>query len=287
MPINLHKHQEYTQRINPVLVYIRNNIEKPLKLEQLAQIACLSPYHFHRIFHAVLGEPLHQYVTRVRMENAAIHLEFTKEPIMSIAAAHGYPCAAFSKAFKQYFGVSPGEYRISGTTKHSVQNMPWNAVGSKPVQLAPRYETCAAQRVLYVKKFGRYDTAATAAWAELLEFAREQSLLSEHTQQIGITYDSPVVTFDARIQYDACISSDAPIKRGGTVGTQSISGGRFAVFEHAGPYETSWQTYNAIYTEWLFESGATLRNAPTFARYSGYSAHKPQRMHMEIYVPVG
>lgn len=288
MPTNLHKRQEYTQRINQVLAYIRNNIEKPLMLKPLAEIACLSPYHFHRIFNAVLGEPLHQHVTRVRMENAAIHLEFTKAPIMSIASAHGYPSPqAFSKAHKQHFGVSPGESRTSGTIKRGAQNASWNAMGAKPVQLTPRNETCAERRVIYVKKLGRYTAAATAAWAELLKFAGEQSLLSERTEQIGITYDSPVVTQDEQIQYDACISSDAPIKRGSTVGAQTISGGRFAVFTHVGPYETSWRTYNAIYAEWLFESSVTLRNAPAFAHYLGGSAREElQEQRMEIYIPV-
>ncbi len=128
---------------------------------------------------------------------------------------------------------------------------------------------------------------ASEAWAELMAFAEGQSLLSEDTEQIGVTYDSPVVTQDECIQYDACISSDVSIRRGAMVGVQTIKGGRFEVFTHVGPCETSWATYNAIYSQWLFESGATLRNAPCFARYWGCSAYdKPQDMRTEIYVPV-
>ncbi len=53
------KSKQYAHRINKVLGYIRNNVGAPLRLETLARVACLSPYHFHRIFHAVMGERLH------------------------------------------------------------------------------------------------------------------------------------------------------------------------------------------------------------------------------------
>lgn len=289
MSMTQHIRRDYTQCINQVLVYIRSNIEKPLMLEPLARIACLSPHHFHRVFHAVVGETPHQHVMRVRMENAAIHLAFTREPIANIATAHGYPrISAFGKAFKQYFGVSPGQYRESGAIMHCVPAAPPRALECAPRRLVPRTELCPPRRVLYTKKFGRYDTAAATAWSELLNFAREHSLLSEHTEHLGITYDSPLITSDTCIQYDACISSEAPIKRGGTIDSQTIAGGRFAVFTHVGPYETSWITYNAIYAEWLFESGARLRrNAPAFARYLGYAEHDaPRERRAEIYIPI-
>jgi len=99
-------------RIHKVLAYIQNNINKPLTLERLASISYLSPYHFHRIFKSEVGENLNSHIKRVRLENAIIQLQNTSHSITDVAYACGYQsCAAFSKAFKQRFKVSPLNYQ--------------------------------------------------------------------------------------------------------------------------------------------------------------------------------
>ncbi|HOG94017.1 MAG TPA: AraC family transcriptional regulator, partial [Opitutaceae bacterium] len=62
---------DYHERLNRVLLYIDQHRSEKLTLETLAAVACLSPFHFHRLFRAMLGEPLGQYVQRVRLETAA------------------------------------------------------------------------------------------------------------------------------------------------------------------------------------------------------------------------
>ena len=61
--------EEYISRINRgVMDYIRSNMDGPMSLEQLASVACFSPFHFHRIFRAIV---LAQFIQRVRVEKAA------------------------------------------------------------------------------------------------------------------------------------------------------------------------------------------------------------------------
>jgi AraC family transcriptional regulator len=61
---------EYTRRLNLALVFIDNHIDQVIRLEDLARVSHFSAFHFHRIFHAMLGETVNEYVTRKRMEKA-------------------------------------------------------------------------------------------------------------------------------------------------------------------------------------------------------------------------
>ena len=63
--------KDYINRINLALNYIDDNLDTELSLESISKIAYYSPFHFHRIFKAVIGEPLNAYITRRRIEKAA------------------------------------------------------------------------------------------------------------------------------------------------------------------------------------------------------------------------
>lgn len=104
--------QGYAERINEVKRYIREHIDEPLNREVLAAVAGFSVPHFHRIFTAHVGENIAGYVRRVRMERAGRKLRMGAVDITEVALAAGYDThAAFSKAFKQQFGLSPSEFR--------------------------------------------------------------------------------------------------------------------------------------------------------------------------------
>ncbi len=65
---------EYIARINRVIDYIEKNVDKDLSLEVLAGVACFSSFHFHRIFKAIVGETLNQFINRIRLEKSATQL---------------------------------------------------------------------------------------------------------------------------------------------------------------------------------------------------------------------
>jgi AraC family transcriptional regulator len=109
--------QEYSDCIEGVKQYIREHIHEPLDRETLASVAGFSIPHFHRVFTAHVGESAISYVRRLRMERAGRKLRMGAVDITEVAFAAGYDShAAFSKAFKQQFGVSPSEFRQLGCT---------------------------------------------------------------------------------------------------------------------------------------------------------------------------
>lgn len=105
-------YQGYHERIDDVKEYIREHIDEPLNREVLAAQAGFSVSHFHRIFTCYVGENIASYVRHTRLERAGRKLRMGAVDITEVALATGYDThAAFSKAFKQQFGLSPSEFR--------------------------------------------------------------------------------------------------------------------------------------------------------------------------------
>ena len=107
--------EEYVARMNRVLDYIQDNLAEELSLQTLAKVACFSPHHFHRLFRAFFGEPLGQFVKRLRLERAATHLSVApNRSVTEVALDAGFSSpAAFARAFRDRFGMSASEWRAN------------------------------------------------------------------------------------------------------------------------------------------------------------------------------
>jgi len=111
---------DYADRINRAINFVLNNLDRPIRLEQVARVACFSPFHFHRIFRSLIGESLNEFVKRVRLERALAmmsrkiwktkrHLSLT-----DIAFATGFNSSAdFARSFKGRYGVPPSRFDIA------------------------------------------------------------------------------------------------------------------------------------------------------------------------------
>jgi AraC family transcriptional regulator len=107
--------QDHLDCIENIKLYIRKHINEPLNRDVLAELAGFSIPHFHRVFTAQTGESAASYIRRMRLERAARKLRMGAVDITEVARAAGYEShAAFGKAFKQQFGLSPSEFRSLG-----------------------------------------------------------------------------------------------------------------------------------------------------------------------------
>src|SRR5687767_15062088 len=104
----------YLDRVNRAIDHVTRNLAEPLKLEDVAKVACFSPYHFHRVFRSVVGETLHDFVKRVRLERALYLLSHGGEPTLTdVALACGFGSSSnFSRTFKAHFGVAPRDFDL-------------------------------------------------------------------------------------------------------------------------------------------------------------------------------
>jgi len=102
------------RRVAEALRRIEDDASERLSLAELAADAATSPYHFLRVFRALVGMTPHQYVLHTRLHRAAVRLRRTDEPISAIAFDVGFnDLSTFNHRFRRLIGVSPGAYRAA------------------------------------------------------------------------------------------------------------------------------------------------------------------------------
>jgi AraC family transcriptional regulator len=80
---------EYSRRIDRVIDYLCENLQRPVKLRELAQVACVSEFHVHRIFGVVSGETLNNSTNRLRLEKSARLLRYSGQSLTDISLTSG------------------------------------------------------------------------------------------------------------------------------------------------------------------------------------------------------
>lgn len=105
-------HSFYARALQRVIEHVATHLDQALDLETLAAKACLSPFHFHRVFRGMVGETPVELIRRLRMERAAWRLIHTERSVTAIAFDTGYEThEAFTRAFRTCFGTSPSGFR--------------------------------------------------------------------------------------------------------------------------------------------------------------------------------
>jgi AraC family transcriptional regulator len=99
-----------------VIDHLYDHLEDDIRFDDFAEIACLSPHHWHRIYAAMRGETITATIRRLRLSRAAERLANSNIALETIAERAGYSSAdAFGRAFKQAYGKSPADYRMTGS----------------------------------------------------------------------------------------------------------------------------------------------------------------------------
>ncbi|UQZ34498.1 AraC family transcriptional regulator [Paenibacillus sp. PK3_47] len=111
---------KYNAMIQKTIQYIENNLHEELSLEGIANFIGFSKYHYHRIFQKEVGVTLSEYIRYRRIADAANILLYTGEKIIDIAVYYRFESQeAFTRAFKKYYHLPPGQYRkIIGSLTH-------------------------------------------------------------------------------------------------------------------------------------------------------------------------
>lgn len=279
----------YLERINVVVDYIKNNLSENMDIAHLAELGNYSPFHFHRIMRAYLGESLGAYIVRQRLETAVSLLRLTDESISDVAYKVGYDTpSSFNKAFKKRYSISPAEFRKNNKMVLKMNQVKFQNNAMKNLKsLEPKIKSVKPKKVIYARTMGSYNESAKRAWDAVCEFAKKKKLFGFKTEFIGISHDDPKVTDPDKLRYDACIVVSKEIKAEGEIGIQDITGGKYAVFVHKGSYELLKFSYDYIFGSWLMESGNKLRNVESFEKYLNAPENTtPEKLKTEIYIPI-
>lgn len=101
-------------RLHRVLEFIESRLDQDLTVQDLAEVACLSVFHFARAFRASIGRSPHAYLSERRLDRARQMLSYTRASLAEVALICRFSSQAnFNRAFKRAMGVSPGRYRAA------------------------------------------------------------------------------------------------------------------------------------------------------------------------------
>ena len=285
--------------MNRVVDHIQSHLADPLDLERLAAVACFSPFHFHRLFHAWIGETLQDFVLRLRLERAAQLLVFNElTTISEIALECGFSSpSAFARSFKGAFGVSASEWRKRKICQPNRKL--WEAdeeaslgfskhMTSHPLEVQVRH--LAPATLAYLRHIGPYkgDTALfRRLFEKLLAWAGPRGLIGPDTSYLSLFQDNPNLTPAAKQRMEVALTVPAGTLPDGEIGIQTLESGVYATARVYVPIEDYAEQWNRLVADWLPGSGYQPDHRPAMEYYLNNPQTDPEgRYHVEICLPV-
>jgi AraC family transcriptional regulator len=286
---------DYLQRISHAVALIERALAAGGELPDLAALAAaahFSPFHFHRVYRALAGEPIGRTVARLRQLRALHMLQERRRPITDIALTVGYETPqAFARAFRQSLGATPSELRAApGRLAHEItlRAVPPMRTGAPPAPLRVEVVSVDPLRVIALHNTGDY-ADLDQAYDRLFGWAAERGAIDSIRSLYGIPWHDPrddaadICEFDCALGFDR-LPDDDPDRGFVALG---IDGGRYARTRHVGAFAMLYATLDRVLAEWLPTSGAELRDAPIWFHYQDDPAQTPEAaLRTDIYLPL-
>jgi AraC family transcriptional regulator len=274
-------------RMQNVTTWLVANLDQPLQLDRLADLAHFSPYHFHRIYTVTMGETVADTVRRMRIHRAAVYLATTDASILSIAKRSGYSTAqAFTRAFTLAHKESPAQYRsrsaldYAAARKSSISNTQQInksellIADNSPIELSAQLVELPAVRVVALRHHGAY-TSIHTSFQLLTAWAVGRGLLDQPTRMFGMYYDDPHSKESAFLQSDACIAVPDNFELDATktnsapqdIRIAQTSSGLCAQTIFTGPYADLNIAYTWLYHQFIVNQGREPGGHPALEEY--------------------
>lgn len=256
----------YVRRFARVIDYIYAHLDEAPDLATLAEVAAMSPWHWHRTWQAVYGESVVGLVKRLRLQRAAADLTHSDQALDAIWRRAGYASlAAFSRAFRDLYGMPPAEYRKAGSHTRFIQS-----AGIRSGRIAMHdvvIKRIEPARLAVIPHRGSYMEIGRA-FETLFGTLGARNLLRPGLCMKGLFYSDPTAVAEADLESaaaivipDSAFPVEPPLQRA------ELRGGDYAVLRHQGPYSDMRAAYDWLYGEWLVQSGREPADAPVFEDY--------------------
>jgi AraC family transcriptional regulator len=262
----------YQDKIEKAIQYIGLHLNEKITLEKISDSSCLSKFHFHRLFTALTGLSLHQYIRWLRLKRAAHQLKIDKnQSIIHIAIQAGFEShEAFSRAFKKCCGMTPSQYRA--TDNGSFCSSPPYSLAAKEVnEMTVEIKNIKRMRLAAIEHRGDPNKMGDSI-NQLVNWAKAQSisLKPKAGEAFGFGYDDPKITAPEKFRFDLGIKVPKNFKLDNQVIEKYLPEGRYAIATHLGSHSNIGETVYGLYRDWLPESGEELGELPCIFCYQNF-----------------
>jgi AraC family transcriptional regulator len=268
------------------LWFIESHLADALTLDEIAGVGGISRFHMVRAFGAATGLSVMRYVRARRLTEAARALANGAPDILTLALDADYGShEAFTRAFRDHFGVTPEAVRASTCLDHIKLQEPILMDSTLTDNLqAPRFQT---GKPLLVAGIGERYTCETSA-AIPGQWHRFHQSVANFPGRIGpVAYGvccngDDAGNFDYIAGVEVADFSDLPRE----FSRVRIPEAKYAVFTHSDHISTIRRTVNTIWNHWLPASGLKAADAPNFERYDENFDPLTGNGGLEIWIPV-
>lgn len=262
-------------RLNQAMEHIERHLDQSVDAAELARIAATSEYHLRRMFSALAGMPLSEYIRRRRLTVAGAEVLASDERLLEIAVRYGYGSGeAFARAFRALHGVGPGEARRTGAALVSQPRLTFRLTVEGSISMRYRVVDSPAFTVAGFK--ARVPLVHLGPNQPIIDFVRSidpQNLerlekLSDREPRgiIAVCDDlDPSRAEGTELDYYHGVVTSAPAPEGTTV--LPVPAGTWAVFTTSGPAPQAIQEmWRDVFTEWFPSNPYRGRSGPELLR---------------------
>ena len=260
----------YLRRFTRVIEYIYAHLDEDPDLAMLAEVAALSPWHWHRVWQSAYGESIVATVKRLRLHRASADLTYSRMPIAEIATRAGYSSLeAFSRSFKKVYGQSPSAYRKAG-----VEGRLQPANGGAPIPKTRgsllmhqvEIKSIPTEKLAVIPHKGAYMEIGKA-FEKAIGVLASRNLLGRVGSMKGLYYSDPTHVPEDELRSAAGVAVSDGLHVEAPFEAVKTYGGDYAVLHYKGPYADMKWAYEWLYGEWLTQSGREPADAPCMEVY--------------------
>ena len=271
--------------IGKALWYVEAHFREEVTLDDIAAVAGVSRFHLSRAFPASVGQPVMRYVRARRLTEAARMLAAGAGDILSVALESGYGShEAFSRAFRDHFGLTPETVRAQGLNGIQLQE-PLRMEDTNPLRLAaPTIVTHRAFRVVGMsERYSMSDIAGIPAqWQRFVPHMLNLASGNGRETTYGVCYNTDETGMDYMCAVEVNDFGHIPRE----LSRLSIGEHLYAHFTHRGHVMQLRRMWQVIFNDWLPTSGYEIAQAPDFERYGDdFDAMRGEGL-LELFVPV-
>lgn len=277
-----------------------NHLAEPLSLNAISHAAHLSPFHFHRVFQALVGETPADFVKRLRLERALLMMSHGRsQSLTRIASACGFSSSSdFSRCFKQKYGAPPSRFDIEAwrsAHKSTLEKLVSDSTGHPYLEKLPaghnpdgfkvRIRTLSARTVAYIRVRNPYagDAVQTAA-ARFIQWAERHGCADG--QWLGYQWENPELVPLEQCWYHVAVVAERFVPAG-EVGRFEFPKMVVAEVEIRGGIDLELRALQWLYGTWLPRSGYWPDDHPGFEAFIGRPfAHGFEYFELHIQLPV-
>ncbi len=255
--------QTYERRILRVLSHIHDNLDGDLSLETLAKVACMSPFHWHRVFFGITGETLANCIRRIRMDRATFLLLQTKQSVAEIAVQCGYGnVQSFARSFQADYGLTPSKFRKSEIAYRASDTPKLSAPKAFEIEIRQQPEI----RLVAESHKGDYQfLGRTISHLHARLALRDVEIKVDGVVSAAVLHDDPLLVDEPDLRSDIGFILSANTTLPDDFREVVIAPSRCAVLHFKGPYVGLFEAYQYLYGQWVPNNGVELSDSPIYA----------------------